>query len=127
MATTVGNVGEELNLRIRQGADFILLFQFKDANGNPTDLTGATFKSQIRKTATTTAVTKEFLFTVTDAVNGEVKMSLTAAETRSIKAVDDPKSGENVYVWDMEMVDSSGITIPLYYGNVSIFREVTRG
>jgi hypothetical protein len=51
---------------------------------------------------------------------------LTAEQTAGIKAAEDAKSSLNKYPWDLELFDAAGRVIPLYYGFVTIFREVTR-
>lgn len=128
MATmTLGFVGEELNLLIRQGATFgPIQFIMKNADGSSVNLTGCTIQGQIRKTALASVVTKALACTITSPSTGQYEISLTAAQTAQIKAVEDAKSSENKYVWDLELIDSIGRVIPLYYGVVMIFREVTR-
>lgn len=126
-ALTIGYVGEELNLLIRQGATFgPMLFAMKDETATPIDLTGVTFRGQIRRTPSSDAVVADVTCTVTNAIGGEYQLEIAEVVTAAIPAADDPKGAENAFVWDLEMVDSLGRTTPLYYGSVTIFREVTR-
>lgn len=127
MATSkVSNRGATLNLEIRQGADFAPTLRLKNpTTGLPVDLTGAVLRAQIRKTPLATAVVKSFAFDYVDRPNGIVVMKLTAAETASIKAVDDPKSSDNKYFWDLEM-GVGGFITHLVDGEVMMYREVTR-
>lgn len=127
-ALTLGTIGEELNLLIRQGATFGPM-QFAMTNlagGSAVDLTGVTFQAQIRRNPSSKSVVATIACTVTNAVGGLYELGIDEVVTAAIPCADDPESSENKYVWDLEMVDSLGRVIPIYYGTVTMFREVTR-
>jgi hypothetical protein len=126
MATqTIGSVGARLDLLIKQGSTFQPeQLIAKNPDGSRVDLTGAVIRAQIRKAASGPLV-KAFTITYIDRVNGVFTLGLTATETSAIKSADDPNSGENRYVWDLEM-DMAGVVTPLAWGEVKMFREVTR-
>lgn len=123
-----GNIGEKFNLTIRQGATFgPLLFAMTDADNVPIDLTGAVIRGQIRKNVNDVTPTATLVCAITDAPNGKYEVSLSAAVTAAIKCGKDLTSVDSKYVWDLELLGSDGVTvIPLYYGTVSVFREITR-
>ena len=127
MAITIGNIGEEMNLNIKQGATFgPLLFTMQNPDNSAVNLTGCTVRGQIRKVPTKPAVAAAFTCSITNAAAGQYQLLLTEGQTAAIKAVDDPKSPENVYYWDLELVDSQSRVISLYWGKATIFREITR-
>lgn len=126
-ALTLGTLGEEMNLRIRQGATFgPHLFRMTNPDGSPVNLTGCTIRGQIRKTALAPSAALSFTATITDAAQGRYQLLFTAAQTAAIKAGEKETDSDSKYVWDLEFVDSTGAILPLYYGVVTVFREVTR-
>lgn len=127
MALQVGSVGEELNLTVRQGADFgPLEFRLANPDLSPVDLTGVIIRGQIRKTPTSPVKILDFMVEVPNPTGGVAKVWLTSNQTKQLKAVDDPKSSENRYFYDLEIQDSVGRVLPWYHGTVMVFREVTR-
>jgi hypothetical protein len=127
MATqSIGSFGSKLNLNIRQGGTFDATATAKNPDTTPINLTGATVRGQIRKKALDTAVVESFTCTITDAVNGVFTFGLTDEETAAIAAGEQPTEEASLYVWDMELEDSLGRVTPLFYGNVTVLREVTR-
>ena len=100
----------------------------KDSSGTAIDITGCTLSAQIRKTADALTADATAVFTVISAVNGSVSWEFPATETTAL-ACDpvDETAADSQYVWDMELhYTSSGRVVPLLYGNVSVFREVTK-
>ena len=129
MATVIGTKGAELDLLIRQGATFgPNASRLTNPNGTPVNLTGSTFRGQIRKTASDALSTGcAITFTITNAINGEFTWEVTDEATTVLVADSISESAPaSTYVWDMEMEDSSGRVLPLAYGKVQVFREVTK-
>ncbi len=127
MTAQIGYIGERLDLLIRQGATlgpFICTLTNPDAT--PVNLTGATIRGQIRKQPSDTAVVANLSVMVMDAAGGQYSFALDAATTAGIVAGADITKPESVYAWDMELQDSLGRVIPLYWGTVRVHREVTR-
>ena len=125
MAQVIGSIGEELDLVIRQGATFgPFNLTMVNPNATPVDLTGATFRGSIRKTPAGAWV-QPVHFLVIDAVAGRYDMWIPDTETSLIKAGPTLTHSDSKYIWDAEMVDSSGNVIALYYGKVLVFRDVT--
>ncbi len=140
---TIGSIGERLDLLIRQGANFgPVRFTMTSPDGSlfpastdtpvpesafvPVDLTGCTIRGQIRKKPGDTDVAAALSVTVTDAPAGRYELSLSAATTAGLTAGANARAPESTYVWDLELVDSGGAVIPLYWGSVQVHREVTR-
>ena len=128
MVDFVGSKGGNLDLLIRQGATLgPNVTQIKDRAGVAIDITGATIRSEIRKTPDAIAVDATAVCTITDAANGTFTWSFTAAETKLLDA--DPVDEQqplSKYVWDMEIQYVGGRIQPLMYGDVRVFREVTK-
>lgn len=125
MTLTIGSIGENLDLTIKQGASFgPFTFNMQNPDATPVDLTGVTFAAKIKKLPTTPVVAT-LLIEVTDAANGQYQMSLTAVDTAKIPAGTTIDASQSGYLWDMEMTDSLGRVTPLYYGAARVFREIT--
>lgn len=71
------------NLYIDQGSDYSSIITVKSSTGAALDLTGYTAKSQIRKSYSS-SLAYSFECEVTDAVNGKLRISITAANTEQI-------------------------------------------
>lgn len=125
---SLGNIGEKLDLKIRQGAT---LGPFKAtmllASGEPFDLTGATIRGQIRRRALSEEVTADIQVEIPAPLLGEYQFGLDDETTAGMEAGEALADSESLYVWDLELELSDGTVKPLYYGKVSVFREVTRG
>lgn len=128
MATTIGSKGAQLDLLVRQGGTFgPYKLTLLNPDTSPINLTGATLQAQIKKTPSSLlgdTITASFSYI--DRVSGRVNMEFSATDTATLSAGADETSADSQYVWDLEMVDSSSRVIPLLYGQVSVFREVTK-
>jgi hypothetical protein len=128
MPDIIGTKGAELDILIRQGTTFgPNSMQLRDATGVVINLTGATFRGQIRKTPDAPYVQSSLVFTITDAPNGMVTFELPAASSKEMFAANTgEESADSQYVWDCEVTLSSGKVLPLLFGTVKLFREVTK-
>ena len=127
MSTVIGNTGSRLDLRIRQGGTFEFSILVTNPDGSPVNLTGATLSAQLRRTGLAPdPPVATFAIVVTDAVNGAAKLALSSAETAAITCGEAETDKASRYVWDLELLDAAARVVPLLYGNVAIFREVTR-
>lgn len=104
------------NLVIDQGTTFSLTITVADSNGNPLDLTGYTLRAQLRKSYGSTSYTN---FTTASATpsDGELTISLTAAQTSGLRA--------GRYVYDIE-IDNEGEVTRVLEGIITVTPEVTR-
>lgn len=80
------------------------------------NLTGRTYRSQLRRSTESSTVAATFVCTVTDVVNGVVNLLLPASVTAGLSL------GE--YVWDLE--ESSPSVTTLLEGAVEVEGDVTR-
>lgn len=121
MCDTAGNIGLELNLRIKQGADFTIDVECTQ-NDLPFDLSPYSHVARLRKRPFATPVQT---FVCSSPVVGTLRFHMDQATTALLKCgpnLDDPASS---YVWDHEMIlISSGVKIPGFYGDVSVFRDI---
>jgi hypothetical protein len=79
------------NIVIEQGFDFSSIFELADSlTDGPLNLVGYGVTAQIRKNYTSSSAVS-FTSTITDPVNGEIKISLTDTQTSALK------SGRHVY------------------------------
>lgn len=125
--TAISNVGAQVNLSVRQGADFITQLTFTNPDGSAVDLTGCELVAQIRRNINDVTPAAAFTFAIAAPTTGIAVMSMAAAITATLvcgpAGLSDPLSQ---YVWDLELVNSSGAISSPLYGNVQVFREVTR-
>lgn len=124
----LGTKGAELDLLVRQGATLgPFNMQVKTADGQDVDLTGAVFRAEIRRTPESPALAGvTFTFTILSAITGEMQWELDADSSTLLLAGDSESDAESIYTWDMELELSTGRVIPLLYGKVNVFREVTK-
>lgn len=126
--TSIGYIGKRLDLLIRQGGTFgPYLCAMRNSDGTPVDLTGCAFRGHIRKTAADPAIVCVVTAVVVGlATEGNYSLGISATDSALIQAGATLADALSKYVWDLEMVDSLGRVIPIYYGDVNVFREVTR-
>ena len=110
------------HLVIDQGSNLRETFVYKDSDGNAVNLSGFTARSQIRASYTATntilsATSAAGTLTITPAT-GTISFNVPAATTAAL--------APGNYVWDLEIVDSSGVVTRLVGGTCSVTPEVTR-
>jgi len=106
------------NLIIDQGTTYSVTITVNDDTGSARNLTGYTGRSQMRRSYYTSANTA-FTVSVTNPANGEISITLTAAQTANVKA--------GRYVYDLELVNSNTTTVErVVEGIVTVYPEVTR-
>ena len=122
------NKGKELNLTIRQGATFgPIVCTLKNSGGTAINLTGYTVAAQIRKTPSIRKATGcAAVCTIVNAAAGQFSFEFTAANTAALYAGEDENSEDSLYYWDLELIQPDTRVIPVIYGTVKVFREVTK-
>jgi hypothetical protein len=122
------NKGKELNLTIRQGATFgPIVCTLKDSAGSPVDITGFTVRAQIRKTPFTRKATGcAATCLIVNGPAGQFSFEFLAEDTALLQVGDTESSPESQYQWDLEIEQPDTRVIPVVYGTVSVFREVTK-
>ncbi len=125
--SVVSNVGAQVDLRLRQGADFGTLLTFTNADGSPVDLTGCALAAQVRKGVGQAQLYASFYLTIeTPPTLGLARMSLPAAQSALLPAVPDWLEEGSSYWWDLEMTDATGLISSPLYGKVFVLREITQ-
>ena len=79
---------------------------------------GYIIRSQMRRSYYSVNATASLVCSITDAANGEITMSLDAANTASIKA--------GRYLFDLETVDRLNTTVRILEGIITVTPEITR-
>jgi hypothetical protein len=109
------------DLAIYQGDDYLLDATFT-AGGNPVNLTGHTFRAQIRPTTADAdsggPPLATFVVTMVDAVAGHLRISLDHDTTEALPATSAK--------WDLEGADAGGRITTYLAGAVTVTQEVTR-
>lgn len=120
------------NITIWQGGTFGLTVVVKDANNAVRDLTGHTARMQIRSSYSSSSVAESLTTSngeiTVNATAGSLTLTLTAARTANI-TVDlnsSSKPPKSMYVYDLELLDSSNAVTKLLWGDVTVYGEVTR-
>jgi hypothetical protein len=113
----------KLNLTIYQGATFRRIIRLTDSTNTAIDLSGATVRMHVRATLADTATLLELNETngravVSDAVNGEVTLLVTATVTAALNF--------SKAVYDLEIQYSDGTVDRVLQGGIMLSKEVTR-
>lgn len=121
----------EYDIEVKQGATYRLLMTIKDNNGDEIDLTGYTFRGQIRDTTSSPTIQATFTFDVktqSGGTLGQVEAILTAAATAGIvlPEVDKPHRKITTMVYDIESDNGGGEVVRWLQGKAEISPEVTK-
>jgi len=115
MATTADYTGSRYDVRIVKGDDVSETFSFRDSDGEPLDLTGYSFQSQVRETPESAVIGT---FTCTpDLAESTVTRLLVRAVTSDM---------EGNYYHDMQWTDPAGLVKTLIQGRFIVVPEITR-
>ena len=82
------------------------------------NISGYVVRSQMRRSYFSANASANITCTISDAANGEITMSMTAANTALLKA--------GRYLYDLEVVDIVGNTSRILEGIITVTPEVTR-
>jgi hypothetical protein len=85
-----------------------------DSNSDPYDLTGYSIRAEIRKEYKSANPVATWTTTITDEVNGQVSLELTASETSAI-----PAGHKLVTAYNYQLIKDG-----VYYWDVEIYRDV---
>lgn len=108
-----------VELYVDQGATFNTTINLTDdVTNSAINVYGYTITSQMRRSYYSTGITANITCTITDTSNGEVTLSMTAANTASIKP--------GRYVFDVKSTDSTNITSRLLEGIITVTPQVTK-
>lgn len=108
-----------VELYLDQGTTFNNVINITDDITNAAvNISGYSAESQIRRSYYSSNISANITCTITDAANGELTMSMTAANTANIKA--------GRYVFDLKIVDTSNITSRILEGIINVTPQVTK-
>lgn len=104
---------------IDQGTDFATFIQITDATtGLPSNILGYSVFSQLRISPYTANASANFACSIVDSANGNVSLTMTAANTSSLT---NPR-----YSWDVRAISPLNTTIRVVEGVVIINPSVSR-
>lgn len=106
------------NIVVEQGSTFKQRLQVKTSDGTPVNLVGYQVRGMVRLDYADTDPTATFSCVITDAANGIIEVTLSAAVTTALTFTKG--------VYDIELVTPSSNVIRLVQGNVILSREVTK-
>lgn len=108
-----------VELYIDQGANFNNTINITDDLTNAyVNVYGYTVTSQLRRSYYSANASANLTCTITDAANGEITLSMTAANTAIIKA--------GRYLFDVKTLDTSNVTSRILEGIITVTPRVTR-
>jgi hypothetical protein len=108
-----------VELFMDQGATFNNVINLSDDLTNANiNISGYVVRSQMRRSYYSVNATANITCTITNALNGEITMSMNANTTANIKA--------GRYLFDLETVDTLGITSRVLEGIITVTPEITR-
>jgi ribosomal protein S1 len=105
-------------LTVDQGSTFESTIDLVSDDGAVINVAGYVFTGQIRKSYYSANATANLTLTIINAANGNVKVSISAANTANIKA--------GRYLYDIKMTDTSNTVTRLVEGIITITPQVTR-
>lgn len=117
----------KLDLYVEAGSTFKRTLTFKDAQGVATDLTGQTFKGEIRNLVSDAAALASFTFE--PGALGEMTMILGAADSAGLPIAKqkDAVRINRFFAYDVERTFADGTTERVLTGTIEVSPEVTRG
>ena len=116
-------MANKYDFNVTQGANFKPSIIWKDANGNPVDLTGYTAKMQVRKEPADTSYlielsTANSRISIPTPANGTIEFNISSADTLGLAS--------GTYKYDLMMTDSGGVVTKLVYGAFTVDAGITR-
>lgn len=102
-----------------RGDVWSLVVKLKDqTTGNPINITGRTYRMQVRASSESTSITATYTCTVTDAANGTISCTCPSSTTTNVKPGD--------YVWDFEQMVSGSSPKTILSGTLVCKGDVTK-
>ena len=108
----------KVDFQIDQGATFSKSLYFTTPDGVEVDLTGYSFRGQLRIDYDDVEPQAEFTCTVVDALQGVLSISLSDTITAQLEP--------GVLLYDVEMVRPNGTVLRLIQGKATVSPEVTK-
>lgn len=108
-----------VELYIDQGTSFNNVINLTDdVTNSPINVYNYTVTSQLRRSYYSTNASANIICTITNASNGEITLSMTAANTANLKP--------GRYVFDVKTLDDDNVTSRVLEGVITVTPAVTR-
>ena len=116
------------NFTLEQGTTFIRIFNYKDTNGNPINLSEASVSMQIRTHVEASSPVEGGTFTNNNGftISAPAGSPSSSQFTLIIPATTSSAFTFDRAVYDIELLDSNNITTRLLQGKIKLSKEVTR-
>lgn len=105
-------------LTVDQGTTFNASLDLTNDDGSAINVANYTFESQIRKSYYSSNPTANITITTIDAPNGNIRLSMTAANTTNITA--------GRYLYDIKMTSPTNVTTRVIEGIITITPQVSK-
>jgi hypothetical protein len=105
------------DLTITRGDTETLVVTITTDGSTAVDITGRTYRAQIRSQQDSTTIKASFTCVVTSGASGQVTCTLSASDSSALSA--------GLYFWDFEE-NASGVITTILSGIVTVLADVTR-
>lgn len=105
------------DIKVMRGDTEVFVIAIKDSSGAPVDLTGDSFASQIRYTRDAATVAASFNCVVTNALGGEVTITLSPASSAALN--------DGSAYWDLQRTQGTVVST-IVAGKCTVLADVTR-
>ena len=123
----IGTKGAALDLLVRQGATVGPHTVTYQEDGVAVDITGATVSAKIRLLPSSVSAAATATCALVTPASGIFTFTFSATDTAALTCSDvDENEATSLYYWDLEILFSGGRVVPLLYGDVRVFREITK-
>lgn len=121
----IGDVGDRLDLNVRRGSSFgPIEVELQNSDGTEVDITGCTFQSFIGRRELNSPKLMEMTVNIISLKPAKFTMELSDELTSTLACGNYHKDPNSLYKWGFEMIDSLGRTLPLFYGQISVWQNV---
>jgi hypothetical protein len=105
------------NLVLVRGDTETLVITLTDSAGAPIDITGRTYRAQIRVNRDASSIAASFACSITNAAAGQVTCVLSAVNSAALTA--------GINYWDFEE-NNAGVVTTILAGTAQVLADVTR-
>lgn len=106
------------NITITRGDTETLVITIKDSAGVGINITGRTYRAQIRATKDATTISAAFTCVLTTPASGVVTCTLTPTQTGVLAT--------GTQFWDFEETTAGGVVTTIVAGTVNVLADVSR-
>jgi hypothetical protein len=105
------------NFSITRGDTETVVVNITTNGSTPIDVTGRTYRAQLRSTKDSAVISASFSCSITNAAQGQVTCVLSSASTANLTP--------GTYYWDFEE-NNAGVITTIIAGTVTVLADVTR-